>query len=64
MKLPSVFLQIYSLYFTSATHAPGQDGLLCANLEKQALCGYHKPLSNWLHAFGVLTDVWLSAFAF
>lgn len=61
-KLTSVFLKICSLYLTSATQAPGKGGSLCANLEQQPLCGHHKPLSNWLHGFGVLTDVQLSAF--
>lgn len=62
MELTSVFLKICSLYLTSATQAPGKGGPLCANLEQQSLCGYHKPLSNWLHSFEVLADVQMSAF--
>lgn len=70
IKLPSILLKISSLHLTSATQASGKsDSLfLSATLEEQALenggsgSAYHKPLSNCLHGFGVVTDVRLSAF--
>lgn len=68
IKLTSISLKISSLHLTSVTQASGKNDSLSATLEQQALesggsgSAYHKPLSNCLHVFGVLTDVRLSAF--